>query len=78
LDTLTLVQLEDEIRIRNSTTKEDGSFDPTTGVRFRGTLDISPQDVLYRAWRQKQSPKFSEIQLRKMWESSLDGGFATV
>ena len=44
-----------------------GDFDKATGTKIRGTLDMTPDKVLFLAWRQKQSPKLTEKQLTAMW-----------
>jgi hypothetical protein len=53
-------------------TRQQSGFIKATGKKLWGDLDIEPDEVLFLAWRQKQSPRFSDKQLRAMWAARKD------
>jgi hypothetical protein len=57
---------DEAIRIRDSKTGQESSFDPKTGEKQWGDLDLPAEEVLYKAWRQTQPP-VSDVVLRKMF-----------
>jgi hypothetical protein len=57
------------IYMRDIRTGEEGQFSLTEGTKISGNLDIPADDVLFLAWRQKQSPSISDKELRRRWES---------
>lgn len=63
-----LVSKSGRIYARNEDPRSSSEFDATTGERLSGDLDLAPQEALYLAWRQKQSPSLSERALRRRWE----------
>lgn len=66
---LAICRVEDVISARDADSGAEGRFSATTGERLSGTLDLPPDEVLYRAWAQTQSPRIKEPQLRAMWAS---------
>ena len=44
-------------------------FDAETGRRLSGPSSLVPDDVLFFAWRQTQSSRLTNQQLRKKWEA---------
>lgn len=64
-----LTRTDEEIRIFDNATGKQGSFDPDTGVKLWGNLEMEPDEVLFQAWRQTQPPKKSDVVLRREWKN---------
>lgn len=64
---LALSELEGEVHIMQTDTGQRSAFDAHTGVKVRGDLEMAPDQVLFLAWKQKQSPSLSDKKLRALW-----------
>ncbi len=58
----------DVIYVLDKETNQQSKFCATTGEKIRGDLEMTPDEVLYRAWAQTQPIHLKEPQLRQLWK----------
>jgi hypothetical protein len=64
---IALSRIDGFISICDTKSGKASTFSSSTGEKIRGDFDMEPSEVLYMAWRQTQSPKLNETQLRSLY-----------
>jgi len=57
---IALTVVGNEVHIADTASGKRGVFLTESGKRVRGDLEMTPDEVLFMVWRQKQNPKLKD------------------